>query len=90
MTLATAPRENSPIQFRTPRGHEAPAVQTAIEEAFRRTGYGELGRLEVHCDGDVVIISGRVPTYYLKQLAQNIAANVPESGRICNELRVCG
>lgn len=88
--LATAPRENSPIQFRTPSCHETPAVQTAIEEAFRRTGYGELRLLDVHCEGDVVTISGRVPTYYLKQLAQNVASDVPGSGRICNELRVCG
>ena len=90
MTLATAPRENSPIHFRPPRCHETPAVQTAIHEAFRLTGYGELRLLEVRFDGDVVTISGRVPTYYLKQLAQNIASNVPGSGRICNELRVCG
>lgn len=63
--------------------------EAAIQEALSLTGYGELRRLQVECSADAVTLSGRVPTYYLKQLAQCVAQDVPGIGRVHNEIHVC-
>ena len=90
MIATTAPRQFDLTTPRNPRHHNSQAIQAAIQEALLLTGYGELRRVEVECDGDAVTISGRVPTYYLKQLAQNAALDVPGIERFFNELVVCG
>ena len=89
MTAATAPRQFELTEFRSPRPHHHQAIQAAVQEALHLAGYGELRRVQVECDGESVTISGRVPTYYLKQLAQNIALDVPGIEHIRNELDVC-
>lgn len=88
MTEATAPRQFEPITDRRPRCHNPQVAQAAIQDALHLAGYGELRRVQVECDCDAVTISGRVPTYYLKQLAQSIALDVPGIGQIRNELHV--
>ena len=65
------------------------AIQSAIQEALNRTGHRELGRVGLECDGDTVTISGRVPTFYLKQLVQCIALAVLAGGRVNNQMDVC-
>lgn len=65
------------------------AIQAGIQEALNRSGYGELRRVDLTCEGDTVTISGRVPTFYLKQLVQSIALSSPGVGRVNNELHVC-
>lgn len=81
-------------QFRSrttepPRRPDPRAIQAAVQEALHLAGYGELRRVVVECDGGAVTIAGGVPTYYLKQLAQNIALDVPGIERVRNELHVC-
>lgn len=65
------------------------ATHSAIQEALNRTGHRELGRVGLECDGDTVTISGRVPTFYLKQLAQCVALAALAGGRVNNQLDVC-
>lgn len=89
MTEATAPRQFESKTFRSLRQTDPQIVQTAIRAALHLAGHCELRRVQVEFDGDAVTISGRVPTFYLKQLAQNIALNVPGIERIHNELQVC-
>lgn len=64
-------------------------AEAAIQSALSQTGYGELRRLQVECSPDAVTISGRVPTYYLKQLAQSVIQDVPGISRVRNEIHVC-
>jgi osmotically-inducible protein OsmY len=64
-------------------------IQIAIREALFRTGHRELRGLGLECHGDAVTISGRVPTFYLKQLVQSIASASPGVGQINNQLHVC-
>ena len=89
MTEATAPRQFESKTFRSLRHSDPQFVQTAIRAALHLAGHAELRRVQVEFDGDAITTSGRVPTFYLKQLAQNIALNVPGIERIHNELQVC-
>ena len=89
MTEATASRQFESMTSRSRRHLDPQTIQAAIQQALHLAGYGELRRVQVECDGESVTISGRVPTYYLKQLAQNIALDVPGIEHIRNELDVC-
>lgn len=59
-----------------------------IERVLRASGHGSLRAVEVAVCGRVVILSGRVPTYYSKQLAQATALTVPGAQQIHNDLDV--
>ena len=65
----------SPVSIISSRRKHAdlPAIHAGIQDALNRSGYGELRRVDLDCEGDAVTISGHVPTFYLKQLAQSIA-----------------
>lgn len=89
MTEATASQQFGSRTFQSMRRHDPQEAQAAIQQALHLAGYGELRRVGVECNGGAITISGRVPTYYLKQLAQNIALNVPGIGQVNNELHVC-
>jgi len=45
-------------------------VAADVAGALRATGYGDLHELNVSVDDGCVILSGRVRSYYFKQLAQ--------------------
>jgi osmotically-inducible protein OsmY len=59
-----------------------------IEHALRASGYGPLRGIEVTVHERLVIFGGRVPSYYLKQLAQAIALAVPGVHQVRNDLDV--
>ena len=45
-------------------------VCKAARTALQSTGYRDLAKLGCHVNEGVVVLSGRVSSYYLKQLAQ--------------------
>jgi osmotically-inducible protein OsmY len=59
-----------------------------IRVALRRSGHAELRGVEVLVDGRHVTICGVVPTFYLKQLAQELARSVARGQSIDNQLEV--
>jgi osmotically-inducible protein OsmY len=59
-----------------------------VERALRATGYGPLRGIEVVAHVRVVTLAGRVPSYYLKQVAQAIALSVPGVDQVRNDLEV--
>lgn len=89
MAEPMAPRQFDLTPSDLPKSLEVQALQATLQEALSRAGYWEDRHLVVECDGDVITISGRVPTYYLKQLVQNIALSAPGVGIIRNDLHVC-
>ena len=57
--------------------------------ALRRGGHSELRRVEICLDDKgIVILKGRVPSFYLKQLAQEIARGMVPDDVLCNRLEV--
>jgi osmotically-inducible protein OsmY len=59
-----------------------------VECALDATGYWPLRDVDVTVQARVVTLAGRVPSYYLKQVAQAAALGVPGIDRVCNELVV--
>ena len=59
-----------------------------VERALRATGYAPLRSVAVSANAGVIIILGRVPSYFLKQIAQATALAVPGLQQIQNRLDV--
>jgi osmotically-inducible protein OsmY len=59
-----------------------------IEQAFKASGYLVLRTLAIAVHGQNVVLQGRVPSYYMKQLAQAIALKIPGVQELCNEVKV--
>jgi hypothetical protein len=59
-----------------------------VRLALRRSGHSELRNVEVSIDDERLLISGSVPTFYLKQLSQELARSIAPRYQIRNELAV--
>ena len=53
------------------------ALAAEIAGALRNTGYRQLLDLQVRVDGHDVILRGRLPSFYLKQVAQHTVSILP-------------
>lgn len=64
-------------------------IRRRAEDRLRRSGY--LAMSNVSCDAHegVVYLYGRLPSYYLKQIAQAVAAGVEGVRRVVNRIEVC-
>jgi len=60
----------------------------SVERTLHATGYGHLRGIEVTVHGRLVILGGRVPSYYLKQIAQASALSVRGVDQVRNDLEV--
>lgn len=64
------------------------ALAMEIRQALHGTGYPALRDIEVEIVTGVVVLWGRVSSYYQKQLAQSVAQRVAASCRVANGLDV--
>ena len=65
-----------------------PAIGQAAEKRLRASGYLALRDVSCIASGGVACLYGRVPSYYLKQLAQEIAAQVVGVRIVVNKIDV--
>jgi osmotically-inducible protein OsmY len=72
------------------QSHEDFCLAERVERALCATGYGPLREVEVTVHARLVILGGRVPSYYLKQVAQAAALTVPGARHLRNDLDVAG
>jgi osmotically-inducible protein OsmY len=71
------------------QGRSADARLTELVAAeLRRQPYSCLKRLACECQDGVVQLRGQVPSYFLKQLAQWVAAQVDGVQRVENRVEV--
>jgi osmotically-inducible protein OsmY len=59
-----------------------------IRRALNATGYSPLRAIEVAVHDGQISLRGRVPSYFMKQIAQATVMAVPGVGELCNELDV--
>jgi hypothetical protein len=59
-----------------------------IVRALRATGYPPLRAVEVAVRDRRVVLRGRVPSFYMKQIAQAAVLAVPGACALCNALDV--
>lgn len=64
-------------------------IQSRICRALQAAGYLPLRNVRVAANGAEVSLCGRVPSYYMKQVAQTVALNVEGVSLLRNELTVC-
>jgi osmotically-inducible protein OsmY len=58
--------------------------------ALEKTGHGWLRRVVVLAEAEVIVLRGKVPSFYLKQMAQVTVMAVPGIELVRNELEVEG
>lgn len=63
-------------------------IEAQIKEKLHFTQHAALRCVTYSIDGDTVVLFGRVPSYYLKQLAQVKVTCVPGIERVDNRIEV--
>jgi hypothetical protein len=63
-------------------------ISEIAQTALRRSAYVELHDVTCDYSGGILTLKGRVPTYYLKQLAQASVASVPGVIEVHNRVEV--
>lgn len=63
-------------------------IETEREQRLRVSQHAALRNVTYRVDEDTVILYGRVPSYYLKQLAQVKATTIPGIARVDNWIEV--
>jgi osmotically-inducible protein OsmY len=71
-----------------PAGAAEGQISNLAESRLHRTTYRGLKHVSCEFHEGLVILSGRVPTYYLKQIAQTIVGEVEGVGQVVNRLEV--
>lgn len=61
---------------------------TRIDQALRATGYLPLRDMELTAAEGLVILRGRLPSYYMKQVAQEVVRSVPGVIEVFGDLEV--
>jgi osmotically-inducible protein OsmY len=67
--------------------HELQVV-AAVRRALRSTGYPHLRRLQVSMIDDEIVLRGKVPTFFMFQMAQATVMSVAFDKKLRNELQV--
>ena len=70
------------------QGLEDLCLAERVERTLRGTGYPPLRAVAVSVCGQLVILQGRVPSYYMKQLAQTVAIEVVGVRELRNDVQV--
>jgi len=64
------------------------AIDRNAEKRLRRSTYLALHDVSCIASGDIVYLDGCLPSYYLKQVAQELAAGVDGVRRVVNRIEV--
>ncbi len=63
-------------------------MAASADEALRRANYDSLRHVSVTAIGGRLVLSGRLPRYHLKQVAQTIVRRLPGVTEVRNEIEV--
>jgi hypothetical protein len=59
-----------------------------LQEQLRNSPYRSVRQLVCYTSKDCVIVSGTVPSYYLKQVAQSLTMRIVGLGQVRNDIQV--
>lgn len=65
-------------------------LRDSVQQALQQSGYAELGNLEIDVDDGRVTLSGRVSSYYLKQVAQSRSLGLDGVRLLSNRVTIQG
>ena len=63
-------------------------IAEAARKCLRDSRYGAFGWISCECDDGVLLLRGRLTSYYLKQHAQEAVAGVEGVTQVVNEIEV--
>lgn len=63
-------------------------LQSCIEDALRDSGYSALRSIAVRVHEGMVLLDGKVTTYYLKQFAQSLVLQIDGVQQLHNRIEV--
>lgn len=66
----------------------AQAVQRAARQRLTKTGYPVLRNIDCSVSDDRIVLRGRVPSFYHKQLAQETVRRTSQEKQIVNHIEV--
>jgi osmotically-inducible protein OsmY len=71
-----------------PSSHRDDAIRESVTRVLKASGYRPLAALSCHVDRGVVELAGVVPTFYLKQLAQETVLPLDHVNQVKNRVQV--
>ncbi len=71
-----------------PQRKVRPSLETFIGEKFRSSPYRDLHSVRYHCHGGTVLLTGVLPSFFLKQMAQESIRHVAGVLEIDNRVEV--
>jgi len=63
-------------------------VEELAERRLRSDSHQDIKKISCRCSNGVLVLQGRVPTYYLKQVAQETVSRLNRAERIENQIEV--
>jgi osmotically-inducible protein OsmY len=72
------------VALATPLSEQRSILVEKVRNRLSESGHPALRQLQVDETHGLVVVSGRVPSFYLKQLAQTLAGAVDGVHRVCN------
>ncbi|MFK8114191.1 MAG: BON domain-containing protein [Rubripirellula sp.] len=69
-------------------GSQNTALQQAVADRLEDCGHFLLRNVNVEVDNQRVVLTGTVPSYYMKQMAQETARKVCPNRQLTNDLNV--
>ena len=75
---------NKPIEAETPEL----TLEDRIRLAFEQLGYPQLKAIQSVAEGDEIRLTGKLSSFYLKQVAQSVVVKIPGVRSVLNEIEV--
>jgi len=70
------------------RPHVASEILDAVRRRLHASAYPPLSHIECQSHEGVITLRGRVPSFFLKQMAQELAGNTPGAESVTNHIDV--
>ncbi|MDG1875172.1 MAG: BON domain-containing protein [Mariniblastus sp.] len=64
------------------------SLEDRVRISFEQLGYPQLNAIKCSADGDQMLLSGVLNSFYLKQVAQSVAVKIPGVRSVSNQIEV--
>jgi hypothetical protein len=85
--MAATPQGGTEVAMDTPTQTIA-LMEHQAQALLLRTPYPALRSVSCECRGAELILRGRLPSFFLKQMAQSAVARLPGVDRVVNQIEV--
>ena len=64
------------------------SLEDRVRISFEQLGYPQLNSVQCTATGDLMVLTGELSSFYLKQVAQSVAVKIPGVREVRNEIQV--